>query len=56
MTLASVRWSDGVRRPPAVSEEDEERERIKAVTPLALFKPEVINDKTRTHTHIEHQG
>lgn len=53
MTLASVLWSDGVRRPPAVQEEeeeDEEQRRIKTVTPLALFKPEVINDKTHTQS------
>lgn len=24
LTLVSVRWSDGVRRPPAVREQDEE--------------------------------
>lgn len=31
--------------------EDEEQGRIKGVTPLALFKPAVINDKTHTLTH-----
>lgn len=50
MTLASELWSDGVRRPPAVKgeEEDEEQRRIKTVTPLTLYKPAVINDKTHT--------
>lgn len=50
MTLASVLWSDGVRRPPAVKEEeeDEEQRTIKPATPLALFKPTVINDKANT--------
>lgn len=52
LTLASVRWSDGMQRPPAVREEDEEQARIKALTPLALFKPGVINDKT--HRRTEH--
>lgn len=52
LTLASVRWSDGMQRPPAVREEDEEQGRIKALTPLALFKPGVINDKT--HRRTEH--
>lgn len=55
LTLASMWWSDGVRRPPAVREEveDEEQGRIKGVTPLALFKPAVINDKTHTLTHTQ---
>lgn len=54
LTLASVRWSDGVRRPPAVREECEDRGGIKAGTPPVLFKPAVINDKTHTHTHTRH--
>lgn len=29
------------------------RIRIKAVTPLAVFKPGVINDKTHTYTHTQ---
>lgn len=36
----------GCEGRPAAREEDEERVRIKALTPLALFKPGVINDKT----------
>lgn len=53
--MASERWSDWVRRTPAVKaeEEDEERGGIKAATSLALFKPAVINDKTHTHTWSE---
>ena len=39
-----------------MSEEDEERGRIKDVMPLALFKPEVINDKIHTHTHTHTQN
>lgn len=45
LTLASVRWSDGMQRPPAVREEDEEQGRIKALTPLALFKLEWLMTK-----------
>lgn len=51
LTLASVRWSDGVRRPPAARDECEDRGGIKAGTPPTLFKHAVINDKTHTHIH-----